>query len=120
MRRRPPRSTRTDTLFPYTTRFRSVRALHAQLAAGRVDRVGERAQPGDELVLGESGLLEAGGARGEGDRTGTGDDQPGPAGCPGDVMVDVALLDLTVDAEVHVHRRQHDPDRTSTRLNSSH
>src|SRR3546814_3295834 len=26
MRRRPPRSTRTDTLFPYTTRFRSVDA----------------------------------------------------------------------------------------------
>src|SRR3546814_5472140 len=24
MRRRPPRSTRADTLFPYTTRFRSV------------------------------------------------------------------------------------------------
>src|SRR3546814_11806819 len=68
MIRRPPRSTRTDTRFPYTTLFRS-----------------------------------------EGDRTGTGDDQPGPAGCPGDVMVDVALLDLTVDAEVHVHRRQHDP-----------
>src|SRR3546814_5480437 len=27
MRRRPPRSTRTDTLFPYTTLFRSVRAV---------------------------------------------------------------------------------------------
>src|SRR3546814_8141302 len=27
MRRRPPRSTRTDTLFPYTTRFRSRRFL---------------------------------------------------------------------------------------------
>src|SRR3546814_17951786 len=26
MKRRPPRSTRTDTLFPYTTRFRSVGA----------------------------------------------------------------------------------------------
>src|SRR3546814_16979117 len=26
MRRRPPRSTRTDTLFPYTTLFRSVKA----------------------------------------------------------------------------------------------
>src|SRR3546814_16405150 len=26
MRRRPPRSTRTDTLFPYTTLFRSVHA----------------------------------------------------------------------------------------------
>src|SRR3546814_6092592 len=25
MLRRPPRSTRTDTLFPYTTRFRSIR-----------------------------------------------------------------------------------------------
>src|SRR3546814_16480681 len=31
MIRRPPRSTRTDTLFPYTTLFRS-RALHAQLS----------------------------------------------------------------------------------------
>src|SRR3546814_9154660 len=27
MIRRPPRSTRTDTLFPYTTRFRSVNLL---------------------------------------------------------------------------------------------
>src|SRR3546814_16111897 len=26
MKRRPPRSTRTDTLFPYTTLFRSVRS----------------------------------------------------------------------------------------------
>src|SRR3546814_10550290 len=29
MRRRPPRSTRTDTLFPYTTLFRSVTGLQA-------------------------------------------------------------------------------------------
>src|SRR3546814_13264047 len=28
MTRRPPRSTRTDTLFPYTTLFRSLRADH--------------------------------------------------------------------------------------------
>src|SRR3546814_7014328 len=28
MRRRPPRSTRTDTLFPYTTLFRSVQGSH--------------------------------------------------------------------------------------------
>src|SRR3546814_6849119 len=28
MRRRPPRSTRTDTLFPYTTLFRSVPTLN--------------------------------------------------------------------------------------------
>src|SRR3546814_8564623 len=31
MIRRPPRSTRTDTLFPYTTRFRSQAALHPDL-----------------------------------------------------------------------------------------
>src|SRR3546814_1091513 len=46
MIRRPPRSTRTDTLFPYTTRFRARRvtadregALHA-----RVRVAGNRAQ----------------------------------------------------------------------------
>src|SRR3546814_12028969 len=33
MIRRPPRSTRTDTLFPYTTLFRSVRMV----AAGQAD-----------------------------------------------------------------------------------
>src|SRR3546814_3703082 len=32
MIRRPPRSTRTDTLFPYTTLFRSLRPILAQLA----------------------------------------------------------------------------------------
>src|SRR3546814_20327396 len=30
MIRRPPRSTRTDTLFPYTTLFRSLRVLRAR------------------------------------------------------------------------------------------
>src|SRR3546814_5638867 len=32
MIRRPPRSTRTDTLFPYTTLFRSVRHVHVLAA----------------------------------------------------------------------------------------
>src|SRR3546814_3822634 len=31
MKRRPPRSTRTDTLFPYTTLFRSLQMVHAKL-----------------------------------------------------------------------------------------
>src|SRR3546814_4173340 len=35
MIRRPPRSTRTDTLFPYTTLFRSQRRLAHQRAADR-------------------------------------------------------------------------------------
>src|SRR3546814_6050991 len=50
MIRRPPRSTRTDTLFPYTTLFRSLRPVFAvglnhgfpiarNLGIGRVDRI---------------------------------------------------------------------------------
>src|SRR3546814_10954515 len=34
MIRRPPRSTRTDTLFPYTTLFRSVDAIRAERQSG--------------------------------------------------------------------------------------
>src|SRR3546814_5183702 len=56
MRRRPPRSTRTDTLFPYTTLFRSgrkhfqVAALDVQCYAG----IGvERAQRGRDHGGGE-------------------------------------------------------------------
>src|SRR3546814_9665695 len=49
MIRRPPRSTRTDTLFPYTTLFRSDQLpQHRGVAVDRADRlatdVGERGQ----------------------------------------------------------------------------
>src|SRR3546814_2276540 len=37
MNRRPPRSTRTDTLFPYTTRFRSAAAAPAPTAVAVFD-----------------------------------------------------------------------------------
>src|SRR3546814_4878490 len=46
MIRRPPRSTRTDTLFPYTTLFRSIRS---DLACRR--RPGGRGERGDERPL---------------------------------------------------------------------
>src|SRR3546814_3503387 len=49
MIRRPPRSTRTDTLFPYTTLFRSDRAR----LAGRIIADGE-----DEVETGRAGLRE--------------------------------------------------------------
>src|SRR3546814_16009940 len=42
MIRRPPRSTRTDTLFPYTTLFRSDEALAQARAAGWDDAAIER------------------------------------------------------------------------------
>src|SRR3546814_6722591 len=40
MIRRPPRSTRTDTLFPYTTLFRSLDGVRHLLAAALRDRLG--------------------------------------------------------------------------------
>src|SRR3546814_20053377 len=39
MKRRPPRSTRTDTLFPYTTLFRSRRDCPGRQTACKLDRV---------------------------------------------------------------------------------
>src|SRR3546814_4506165 len=37
MIRRPPRSTRTDTLFPYTTLFRSSRHAHRQVVSVAIE-----------------------------------------------------------------------------------
>src|SRR3546814_16490461 len=54
MIRRPPRSTRTDTLFPYTTLFRS---FEDRIAAGEVI-VGERKQ----LLADEAAVLQSKGA----------------------------------------------------------
>src|SRR3546814_14574791 len=46
MIRRPPRSTRTDTLFPYTTLFRSCVAFNAQIAlVGFVGGLGAQINP---------------------------------------------------------------------------
>src|SRR3546814_17154137 len=52
MIRRPPRSTLTDTLLPYTTRFRSIRT-RLRLCAQRVgqDRAQVGAQPGRARLL---------------------------------------------------------------------
>src|SRR3546814_1663292 len=55
MIRRPPRSTRTDTLFPYTTLFRSTRAGTAgertQLRAVRCTRLHRRQPAADRARL---------------------------------------------------------------------
>src|SRR3546814_9563242 len=68
MIRRPPRSTRTDTLFPYTTLFRSVR-VERVLRPGRAERVplGEQlvSRVGEDFVIGQAvdGVDNEGGAR---------------------------------------------------------
>src|SRR3546814_4040391 len=51
MIRRPPRSTRTDTLFPYTTLFRSVQLVEGILQ-GVLQRIARLPQPGHLAALG--------------------------------------------------------------------
>src|SRR3546814_17685675 len=54
MRRRPPRSTRTDTLFPYTTLFRSITMLPTSVEVEKValdaDGIFNNAQEGTILL----------------------------------------------------------------------
>src|SRR3546814_4190203 len=45
MIRRPPRSTRTDTLFPYTTLFRSTMQRHLEAAGELIGRTHTTAPP---------------------------------------------------------------------------
>src|SRR3546814_19214419 len=99
MIRRPPRSTRTDTLFPYTTLFRSVDAAHVR---GHIVA---------ELVAGDDRHLhriEAAvyGAAGRQRRKGEG--RGGEAQCH--------LLNLHGGPQLN----EKPGDRKSTRLNSSH
>src|SRR3546814_2593179 len=71
MMRRPPRSTRTDTLFPYTTPFRSAAVVdRATLVLGSCD--GDHAvrlDPAGGLASRQSGI----------GRSGRGDEGAGPA-----------------------------------------
>src|SRR3546814_6296692 len=126
MIRQPPRSTRTDTLFPYTTLFRSVDIVLA--VADRPDLVPAARHPGDvhvdrvaiddrrdgveegERILARRGA-DAGGEAFGGQRAGGDDDRPGGGQC-----VD-ALAD---DGDVRMFRQRAGEDRKSTRLNSSH
>src|SRR3546814_3919301 len=103
MIRRPPRSTRTDTLFPYTTLFRS----------GHLDAVPPLAEH-QRLTLGDHD--------GQRDAAAAGDEAAHPA----------AQVELAAERPVEAHeslRVRHDQsvelgrhlgDRKSTRLNSSH
>src|SRR3546814_13291052 len=94
MIRRPPRSTRTDTLFPYTTLFRS--SPRAPFGVEAVDRAGDHVRL---VYFGRtSGLARKLFPLGEARRVS-------------------GRLDLYGDMRQIVHP---DQDRKSTRLNSSH
>src|SRR3546814_15341608 len=64
MVRRPPRSTRTDTLFPYTTLFRSDAGADAEWLAARVEEVAAEVEMLAVQAGREAGVvLDAVGAR---------------------------------------------------------
>src|SRR3546814_3678969 len=105
MIRLPPRSTRTDTLFPYTTLFRSRRTVH-RLPAPPARRA--RSHRGAPARTRTGRPLAA--RRGNRARRAAGRDTPADAGAAGGVVAGV------LRALVAAPRR----DRKSTRLNSSH
>src|SRR3546814_9843067 len=99
MLRRPPRSTRTDTLFPYTTLFRS--AGGGDAGGDDLDALGLGAE--HRGVEAQAGVAEA--------EVGLG------------AEFDVGSLfrsEGLVRPQARPVRRRIDADRQSTRLNSSH
>src|SRR3546814_15115289 len=60
MIRRPPRSTRTDTLFPYTTLFRSVRERASRRAARALRRAAQGRPLGQAEACGSGRAAGAG------------------------------------------------------------
>src|SRR3546814_5457079 len=111
MIRRPPRSTRTDTLFPYTTLFRSVIETEGDDAAAakeqEVEEQIEAETPGKPEVTQEEPASEVPA------RT------PAKAGAQ-DAKRDANDSGLLLSQE---HKEESKPilaDRKSTRLNSSH
>src|SRR3546814_2506235 len=117
MIRRPPRSTRTDTLFPYTTLFRS----KAFVFIGKADPVADRFETvGDgERVFAPGGEIDDGGTV---DRPVASESparaQPDLLPVPKVFKEDVAIKSEITDGDVGLPGA--DRDRKSTRLNSSH
>src|SRR3546814_8035717 len=107
MIRRPPRSTRTDTLFPYTTLFRSPADVGGDRAC-REARLQTRF-PAAELRKGRSMAKKPkAGKIGE-----TPTEKKGKKRA-------AAKLEKTVGKAKTIPRPPRDRDRKSTRLNSSH
>src|SRR3546814_14192071 len=110
MRRRPPRSTRTDTLFPYTTLFRS-HVIHC-LISSTVAKCGrlQRRRAAFECVVGAVacrntvGWLPATGA----------------TSSEGKQAMAVLVTGAAGFIGFHVAQQLMERDRKSTRLNSSH
>src|SRR3546814_14598521 len=81
MIRRPPRSTRTDTLFPYPTLFRSAAVQHREAPAfgphHTLDPARRDAEPGRRLLDHRSPALDLVGLGGGGGQQQDGRKEPG-------------------------------------------
>src|SRR3546814_4156469 len=123
MTRRPPRSTRTDTPFPYTTLFRSIDGPTGNRQAGAGSAAGKMNVQSSQ-VQGPSGSVNTG-VSNQSQRTMT----AGPAierkqqnveskvANAGAVLDDLlSQMSQTQDARIEAKTT----DRKSTRLNSSH
>src|SRR3546814_20452072 len=101
---RPPRSTRTDTLFPYTTLFRSV--AHGVDAA--IEQAADHVEGTfDDIALGELVARRVG------------DSVDGLAGISANVVEQVGAALGEIAELVEVELADVLQDRKSTRLNSS-
>src|SRR3546814_2134912 len=69
MIRRPPRSTRTDTLFPYTTLFRSSSSSHCSRARFRASRRAARGRWSPRPARRRADRLQRGNSRPTGGRS---------------------------------------------------
>src|SRR3546814_2665161 len=115
---RPPRSTRTDTLFPYTTLFRSHRDRHGpspstsrrphKRVSGRL-RTGRRSPVGLRTVLRRLMLPALAGLT-----------LVATAGCADDVSPAARVDGVAIPNDELLDEVEQWGDRKSTRLNSSH
>src|SRR3546814_17713155 len=97
MKRRPPRSTRTDTLFPYTTLFRSVPRLPS-----RRDEIGMLARALSDMSQALRARIDA------------------TEAFAADVTHELKNPLVSLRSAAESLATVEDPDRKSTRLNSSH
>src|SRR3546814_1068693 len=114
MIRRPPRSTRTDTLFPYTTLFRSHLGRFLQAHLDRLRTVGRRRRIADEvdLAIKPLALLERHLAQQR---------APGRCRMDGNPVADPGEIADRLHRLHDIDEGRENPcgDRKSTRLNSS-
>src|SRR3546814_21078918 len=109
MIRRPPRSTRTDTLFPYTTLFRSIAQTHACACAVKPHIPGQH-----QAVQPIAQISQPGGVLDDAvKQVAMGNQQALP------LERSVLSLEMHLDA-AETLARVLARDRKSTRLNSSH